>query len=593
MSQCDFSFQTNPYTTILQLSIPRLLSLQDRNPLSTTYGCFDRPYWHFKTITDFPNISCQQSMLVLAQIYKYPFSGNIYFGKKKILENIIAGLTFWAKSQHKDGSVDEFFPYDRSFCAIAFTTYAAAESLSLIKDEIELSCFEELQKKVHSSCNWILKHDNKEVTNQILAASVALLKSFFLTQDHRYLVGSQEKLKRALSQQNEEGWFYEYNGADIGYLSISIDLLVHHYKFSADEKVKQAALRAIGFLKHFIFPHGSAGGEYGSRNTQYIMPSGLEFFSNYSDEAQYILHYLYRGFQKGQTLSPLSSDDRYFCFFYIPSYVSALYLFKPKNYTHRPLSDGMTLFKRAGLVHYKNQDMHVVIGASKNGVIKISNQDKTVYSEVGFFCTLKNGHLVASQFLNTQNSFSVSEINQDIIIKIQGQFIRVYNKIPMRKYLLPFRIFNYVFLRFKLFHQLFDLFFRKKMIMKKTKTKIYFNKKIRLNSEGIEIEDEITGSYLRKIQKMYLLSHGTAMYNTTSSCFQNCEIDDSHLHQEIDLDCLQNNKQIRLSRKIIFKQLDNPSVMRGRQGRSEKGDAGVLFCTSRSLTSENEVFPHN
>lgn len=46
----------------------------------------------------------------LALVYKYDFPGNIYKGKIKIRDWAIAGMDFWAKIQHKDGSFDEFYP---------------------------------------------------------------------------------------------------------------------------------------------------------------------------------------------------------------------------------------------------------------------------------------------------------------------------------------------------------------------------------------------------------------------------------------------------------------------------------------------------
>ena len=33
--------------------VPHLTQLVDRNPYSPTYGCFDREYWHYRTL-DFP-----------------------------------------------------------------------------------------------------------------------------------------------------------------------------------------------------------------------------------------------------------------------------------------------------------------------------------------------------------------------------------------------------------------------------------------------------------------------------------------------------------------------------------------------------------
>ena len=49
-------------------SLPRLLSLLDRNPLSETYGCFHRDYWLYKT-SDFPDAVRQFGTHALALAY--------------------------------------------------------------------------------------------------------------------------------------------------------------------------------------------------------------------------------------------------------------------------------------------------------------------------------------------------------------------------------------------------------------------------------------------------------------------------------------------------------------------------------------------
>ena len=43
----------DPLAAAALADIPKILTLQDRNPHSPTYGCFDRNYWHYKII-DFP-----------------------------------------------------------------------------------------------------------------------------------------------------------------------------------------------------------------------------------------------------------------------------------------------------------------------------------------------------------------------------------------------------------------------------------------------------------------------------------------------------------------------------------------------------------
>src|SRR4029078_21578 len=45
--------------------IPKILTLQDRNAHSPTYGCFDRNFWHYKII-DFPSGILQEAVCVPA-----------------------------------------------------------------------------------------------------------------------------------------------------------------------------------------------------------------------------------------------------------------------------------------------------------------------------------------------------------------------------------------------------------------------------------------------------------------------------------------------------------------------------------------------
>ena len=90
--------------------IPRILSLEDRNEFSSTYGCFDRTFWLDKAI-DFPTALAQFSVHSLALAYTYDFPGNIYFQNEKIKKWCIAGMDYWTHIQNSDGSFDEFYQF--------------------------------------------------------------------------------------------------------------------------------------------------------------------------------------------------------------------------------------------------------------------------------------------------------------------------------------------------------------------------------------------------------------------------------------------------------------------------------------------------
>ena len=116
--------------------IPRILSNQDRTPTSPTYGCLHRDYWLDKT-SDFPDAVRQFAVHALALVYKHDMPGNIYYRSEKVRDWTVAGLSFWADIQHKDGSFDEFYPYERGWVGpTAFTTYTTIEALNILGDEV-------------------------------------------------------------------------------------------------------------------------------------------------------------------------------------------------------------------------------------------------------------------------------------------------------------------------------------------------------------------------------------------------------------------------------------------------------------------------
>ena len=47
-------------------------------------------------------------------------------------------MEYWAKIQHKEGSFDEFYPYERGWVGpTAFTTFTSIEAYKLLEDEIQ------------------------------------------------------------------------------------------------------------------------------------------------------------------------------------------------------------------------------------------------------------------------------------------------------------------------------------------------------------------------------------------------------------------------------------------------------------------------
>ena len=91
--------------------LAKLVMLQDRNPHSPTYGCFDRKFWHLR-LTDFPSGMAQEFILPLALAYANPFPGNSFHAQPAVRDWVIAGIAYAQRSAHRDGSCDDYYPFE-------------------------------------------------------------------------------------------------------------------------------------------------------------------------------------------------------------------------------------------------------------------------------------------------------------------------------------------------------------------------------------------------------------------------------------------------------------------------------------------------
>ena len=104
------------YWPTARREIARVLSWQDRESASRSYGCFDRTYWCWK-FTDFPGARFQEGAFTLAYLFTTALAGNPLYRDPRALRWIEAGLGFWRRIQRRDGSFDEAYPFEHSLAA--------------------------------------------------------------------------------------------------------------------------------------------------------------------------------------------------------------------------------------------------------------------------------------------------------------------------------------------------------------------------------------------------------------------------------------------------------------------------------------------
>lgn len=260
--------------------IPKILTLLDRTPVSRTYGCFDRLYWHYRMI-DFPCGMSQEFVYPLALAWSLDAPGNSYFQAPAIRDFVEAGIRFAARSAHADGSCDDYYPFERAAGAAAFSLLACIEAARIIgvDEDAEVRAF------FRKRAGWLATHQESGRLSNHEALIVANLIRMSALDGPEWEEPLRARVARLLSWQHEEGWFDEYGGADPGYLSLTIGLLAESDRRRPDLGLREACRRAIGFFAHFVHPDGTVGGAYTSRGTQNFFPHGFEIAGEWMPEA--------------------------------------------------------------------------------------------------------------------------------------------------------------------------------------------------------------------------------------------------------------------------------------------------------------------
>lgn len=289
------------YETALK-TVPRILGFCNRDINSDTYGCCDRNYWKYKII-DFPNARFQESGLLFALAYTSKLPGNYFYQKEKMAIWSRQVWRFWLSKRNKDGSTNEVYPNEHSFCSTAFTTAAFLETVKLLggsdqwKDELRASL---------STLDWLSNHQNREVGNQ-MAASLWALTAYAHLSGNQIDWGLVNKRKtQLLALALPDGTLPEYGGFDPGYQSISLSALARTRTLGLhDSSIDNLFHNGIVLLEERLQQTSTEYTSQNTRGTQYLFPYGLSLNQGP------LLKKLARGLNDNKILHPTWMDDRY------------------------------------------------------------------------------------------------------------------------------------------------------------------------------------------------------------------------------------------------------------------------------------------
>ncbi len=419
--------------------VPRLLGNLDRNEFSPTYGCFHRDYWLDKT-SDFPDAVRQFGVHALALVFNYDFPGSQYRGNVKIRKWTIAAMEYWCKIQHKDGSFDEFYPYERGWVGpSAFTMYTMCESYILMKDEMSDESRRVILEAIRKAAYFIAKGESEEdhLANHHAMACLALWKAHKVLNDE-YLLKAYEKAFGVFLTYHypDEGWSREYDGVDPGYLSATVSFLGKVYKDNRDPKLMEVLKQSVEFSSYFVYPNGFYAGSLGSRNTLHFYPHGYEILSLEIPMACAIADKMRIALGENKLVPPEIISDRY-VFYRVPEFLMA-YLdcddsLPVQNILPFEKDHFNKYFERSRIHIHSDERYHIISNLAKGGVIKIFDKrtGKLVYNDCGIIGKLSNGNIISSQWVDTTYQVEVNDKGW----QVKGHF----NKVPSNKLFTPLK----------------------------------------------------------------------------------------------------------------------------------------------------------
>ncbi len=423
---------------IIEQSIPRLLTLLDRNPCGDTSGMFDRDYWHFKT-SDFSSASFQMGIGILAKLY----SSDTFYSRDTVLINFIEkAISSTEQIQHRDGTFDEWYPGERGWAGpTGYVLSSLCETFQLIEKELAPVIKDKLIKLISKSAISLTRtSEYHTLTNHIAMAWLALVQAKHILNSSDFDSYIDKLKNRILNNfQQDEGWSLEYDGADPGYQSGTLCFISKGLRLISDPELESVALKSLKFISHFAYPDGSVGGAVGSRHTITFFISGLIHWRN-NPLGRSLCDHLELGLKNSNVVLPFDLDDHYFIYRLNDFLDSLLNLgLTQVSLVKEPLPFELNksfFFKKAGLYLLSNENIYLVSSLSRGGVIMVWDlktgkkvvNDNGVLIRCGQSCysSLWQGKY---QLKKIEGGFEISGTLQEISVQKFNVFTLVFFRI--------------------------------------------------------------------------------------------------------------------------------------------------------------------
>lgn len=374
----DFKYQEN----FVKQDSRRMLWMQDRHPLSGSYGCFHYPYWRDK-VCEFADIRFQEAGAALGLLTHPAFYDPELPPKEVLYDAFSAGAGFWAREQHRDGSFDEWYKNEHGFAATTFTLIAYGLAIHFLGERVEEADRKTLMSTAKKAADWLLYNDDLVKTNHQAAGAAALAIMYRISNEEKYRAGAAEKHKKVLTLQTDEGWFNEIAGMDLGYCGVLLDYMMLYRYMTKDSSGIDAMKRLYTFMYPFIQPDLTISPEAGICLNPYVSRLGTVLLSEHSPEAASVAAEFDKRDAGFPGVEPYLGDDLRLCrWSYLPLVTQLLKEeMKKESRFLKALKDTSAVkaisafHKDAGIFSHKREGFHLLFLPAGGGVVRAFYSD--------------------------------------------------------------------------------------------------------------------------------------------------------------------------------------------------------------------------
>ncbi len=491
--------------TELDTAAHRAKGLMDRTVGSATYGCADRNYWYYRTLTNFPGATWQQVMVGFAALYVADHPANKRHRDQETLELANAALQAWIAQQRSSGSFDEWYVNEQSFCPTAITSAGVALTLKLLGDHLPKETSQAGLEALARAGHWLNDRYNPEVMNQNLAAAAALNGLAALSGEDGWHDAADKMLKRVRSDQNSEGWLPEYGGADFGYSTLALDFLATSDFFEDRGQAREIAKDLIGFLDTVRGRGPILPGRLGSRGTSHQFALGAAFFSGDDKRAARLARRAFRAFRSGHSARPSDMDDRYFAYFSFPQWAMTTLAHEAlEAIEERTAADeAPTDLGGCGFHVVRRPDWSTTISRRLGGAIAFETPDKQPRYQMGYLIEMIDGRIFASA--TWDGDTTLEPIEQKTGVTIVAPFKAVSTGVPLKRLMVPFQT-TLMFLRTASLAAKFQKAIKSRMVSPKRTLPLNLERKIKIDKDMVTVEDTfILEGSLKRVKRVHVV----------------------------------------------------------------------------------------